>query len=74
MMGNELVFFTPDAAFETVKQLLTHGSYVVMISMEEDLWIVNYEYSKFCNRNDVVFMSREQYESEMLGREEDDDG
>ena len=74
MMGNELVFFTPEAAFETVKQLLTHGSYVVMISREEDLWIVNYEYSEFCNRNDVVFMSREQYESEMLGREEDDDG
>ena len=74
MMNNELVFFTPEAAFETVKQLLTHGSYVVMVSREEDLWIVNYEYSEFCNRNDVVFMSREQYESEMLGREEDDDG
>ena len=62
MIGEgELVFETPEAAFETVRQMLTKGHYVVMLSREEQLWIVNYLYSDLCNRNDVVFMSREDY-------------
>lgn len=65
MIGEgELVFETPEAAFETVRQMLTEGHYVVMLSREEQLWIVNYLYSDLCNRNDVVFMSREDYEEE----------
>ena len=60
MIGEgELVFETPEAAFETVRQMLTSGHYVVMLSREEQLWIVNYLYSDTCSRNDVVFMSRE---------------
>lgn len=63
MIGEgELVFETPEAAFETVRQMLTNGHYVVMVSREEELWIVNYLYSDLCNRNDVVFMSREDFE------------
>ena len=63
MIGEgELVFETPEAAFETVRQLLTKGHYVVMLSRGEKLWIVNYLYSDLCNRNDVVFMSREEFE------------
>ncbi len=63
MIGEgELVFETPEAAFETVRQLLTKGHYVVMLSMEEQFWIVNYLYSDLCNRNDAVFMSREDFE------------
>lgn len=63
MIGEgELVFETPEAAFETVRQMLTEGHYVVMLSREEQLWIVNYLYSDLCNRNDVVFMSREDFE------------
>lgn len=58
---NELVFETPEAAFETVRQMLTEGHYVVMLSREEQLWIVNYEYSDLCNRNDMVFMSYEDF-------------
>ena len=42
--------------------LLKYGHYVVMLSREEELWIVNYQYSDTCNRNDVVFMSREDFE------------
>lgn len=59
---NELAFDTAEAAFETVRQMLTEGHYVVMLSREEQLWIVNYEYSDRCDRNDVVFMSREDFE------------
>lgn len=63
MIGEgELVFETPEAAFETVRQMLTSGHYVVMLSREEQFWIVNYLYSDLCNRNDVVFMSREEFE------------
>lgn len=65
MIGEgELVFTTPETAFETVRQLLTEGNYVVMLSREEQFWIVNYLYSDLCNRNDVVFMSREDFEYE----------
>ena len=63
MVGEgELVFETPDAAFETVRQMLTRGHYIVMLSREEQFWIVNYQYSDTCSRNDVVFMSREDFE------------
>lgn len=63
MIGEgELVFETPEAAFETVRQMLTKGHYVVMLSREEQFWIVNYIYSDRCVRNDAVFMSREYFD------------
>lgn len=65
-MSNELSFETADAAFEVVGRMLTDGHYVVMLSREEQLWIVNYEYSDLCNRNDVVFMSREEFEEKFF--------
>lgn len=64
MGENELAFETAEAAFETVRQMLTNGHYVVMLSREEQLWIVNYEYSDLCDRNDMVFMSREDFEQD----------
>ena len=40
MIGEgELVFSTPESAFETVRQLLTDGNYVVMLSREEQFWM-----------------------------------
>lgn len=60
-MKNEIAFETAEAAFETVRQMLTEGHYVVMLSREEQLWIVDYEYSDLCNRNDMVFMSYEDF-------------
>ena len=61
MMNKELAFETADAAFETARQMLTGGHYVVMLSREEQLWMVSYEYSDLCNRNDVVFMPIEEF-------------
>lgn len=58
---SELVFETPEAAFAVVKVMLEDGHYVYMVSREEQLWIVNYEYSDLCNRNDVVFMSCDEF-------------
>ena len=66
MNRNELVFETPEAALNVARQMLTVGHYVVLLSREEQLWILNYEYSDSNNRNDVVFMSREEYEEDMM--------
>ena len=72
-MANELAFETAESAFETVRQMLTNGHYVVMLSREEQLWIVNYEYSDLNSRNDVVFMSREEFEEKFCEIREDGD-
>lgn len=60
-MTNELAFETAEAAFETARQMLTKGHYVVMLSREETLWILNYEWSETCSRNDMVFMSYDEF-------------
>ena len=65
---------TNELAFETVRQMLTDGHYVVMLSREEQLWIVNYEYSDLNDRNDMVFMSRENFEEKFVSAEEEEDG
>ena len=72
-MPNELAFETPEAAFETVRQLLTQGHYVVMLSREEQLWIVNYEYSDLNDRNDMVFMRRDEFYEKFCEIAEDED-
>lgn len=61
-MKNEIAFETAEAALSTAKNMVEGGNYVVMLSREEDLWILNYEWSETCNRNDVVFISREDFE------------
>ena len=71
---NELAFETAEAAFETARQMLTEGHYVVMLSREEQLWVLNYEYSDLNNRNDVVFMSAEDFEDKYVeSRSEEDE-
>ena len=70
MTNNELVFETPEAVFETVRQMLTSGHYVVLLSREEQLWVVNWEYSDLCNRNDVVFMRRDEFDEKFCEMEE----
>lgn len=72
-MSNELAFETADAAFETVRQMLTSGHYVVMLSREEQLWMVSYEYSDLCDRNDMVFMPREEFDDKFCEIAEDED-
>ena len=63
-MENESALHSAESAFKIAEELLSNGNYVVMISREEQLWIVNYLYADNCDRNDVVFMSREDYEEE----------
>lgn len=55
---NELVFESFESCMRVAKELLTDCHYVVMISREETIWILNYLYSDLNDRNDVVFMDR----------------
>lgn len=61
--NNEIAVRNKDTAIELVK-LLVDEEYVVMLSREEDLYIVNFEYSQYSDRNDVVFLNREEFDSQ----------
>lgn len=62
MYNKELAFKNHDNGMLVAQMLLKEG-YVVMLSLEEDLLIINYEWSeRDANRNDVVFMSRYDFE------------
>lgn len=70
-MKNELAFASCENCFQVAK-ILVEESNVVLISREEDLWILNYEYSEHSDRNDVVFMSQAEY-YEALSEEQNDE-
>ena len=53
-----------DAA--AIQKVLLENGYCVMVSREEQLWIVNYIWSPTADRNDVIFASREEYEWEEM--------
>lgn len=61
MTLKELSFYNHEKGMEVAKALLDEH-YVVMLSYEEDLLIINVEYSHSANRNDVIFMSKEEFD------------
>ena len=62
-MDKYLTFINHDNGLKVAKMLLEED-YVVMLSYEEDLLVVNYEYAPHSDRNFVVFMSTEEYDEE----------
>lgn len=60
IIDNEIAFDNEEDAIK-VAQILMKQSYVVMLSKEEDLIIINYCYSTFTDRNDVVFLNRDDF-------------
>jgi hypothetical protein len=74
MVKNELAFKNHEAGLKVAKMLLDEN-YVVLLSYEEDLLILNWEWSMSsqANRNDVVFMSREDYEEELYSHHDEDE-
>lgn len=60
----EIVCHTFENMQKIVAYLLTEN-YIVCVSREDELYIVNYEWSPFGNRNDIVFMTRDNYEDEL---------
>ena len=55
----------------TLAEILLKEEYVVMLSREENLTIVNYIWSeREADRNDVVFLDRGEFEDEFFKRED----
>lgn len=63
--NNEIAIHNKENAIK-IAEILLEESYVVMLSREEDLYIINFEYSQYSDRNDVVFMDRETFEQEYI--------
>ena len=60
-MRNELTFHNHVKGMEVAKTLLDED-YVVLLSYEEDLLVLNYEWSeRGADRNDVVFMREDEF-------------
>ena len=69
---HEVALHSYEDATAMAKILLDNG-YVVMISREEQLYIVNYVWSqRGANRNDVAFMDREELEDIIFNTESED--
>lgn len=56
----------------TIAEILMNNDYVVMMSREENLYILNVIWSAGCNRNDVVFMDRGEFEEKYIEVTPDD--
>lgn len=64
MFENQIAFHNHENALEVAKVLLDED-YVVLLSYEEQLIILNYEWSeRGADRNDVVFMRRDEFEEQ----------
>lgn len=70
-MKNELAFNSKKDALE-VAAILMRNDYCVLLSKEDDLTVLNYEYSQYCDRNDVVFMSAEEFDSKYYEMESEE--
>lgn len=55
----ELSFSDKERAFEVAK-LLLEENYIVMVSKEEELVVISFQYSYNSDRNDVIFLSKEE--------------
>ena len=60
-MSKEILFKNYENGLAVARALLDED-YVVMLSYEGDLLVVNYEYAVYSDRNNVVFMRRDEYE------------
>ncbi len=50
----------------TIAEILMNNGYVIMMSREEQLYILNVIWSAGCDRNDVVFMDRGEFEEKYM--------
>lgn len=72
-MGYEIALKNKETALK-IAELLVDEEYCVMLSREENLYIINYEYAQYSNRNEVVFMPRDEFEMkyvEIVNEDED---
>ena len=62
-MRDEIALHDKETALK-IANILVDEDYVVMISREEDLYIINYLYAQYSDRNDVVFMNRDEFDTD----------
>ena len=67
---NEIAITNKETALK-IAELLLSEEYCVMMSREEDLYIINYEWSRYSDRNEMIFLSREKFENELSENDED---
>ena len=60
LTNNELSVNTFEEAM-AIQKILVNNDYAVMITKEENLYIVNYVWSNLSDRNDVVFRNRSDF-------------
>ena len=62
-MNNTIAFKSHENGMKVAEILLKEG-YIVLLSYEEDLLIVNWEWceSGYADRNEVVFMPRDEFD------------
>ena len=65
---NEIALGKKDVALKII-DLLVEEDYVVMLSKEENFYIVSFEYSENSDRNGVVFMSIDEFEQNYMSVE-----
>lgn len=68
-MESEIALNDKETALK-ICDLLVDQDYVVMLSREENLYIINYLYSQYSDRNDVVFIDREEFDTKYYQNEE----
>lgn len=62
-MRDEIALHDKETALK-IANILVDEDYVVMISREENLYIVNYLYAQYSDRNYVVFMDRDEFDTD----------
>ena len=70
-MKYEIVVQDKEVALKII-DLLVDQDYVVMLSREENLYIINYLYSQYSDRNDVVFIDREEFDMKYYQMEDEE--
>lgn len=72
MFKNEIAIRNKEAAMRVVS-CLVEEEYCVMLSREEDLYIINFEYSEYSDRNNVIFMQKDEFEENYCPVMDDDE-
>lgn len=60
---NEIAIENLDDALEIIKRMVLNDN-VCVLSREEDIYIINYEWVQFGDRNGIVFRNRDEFEME----------
>lgn len=71
-MRYEIAVSNKESALKIVG-LLVEEEYCVMLSREENLYVINYEYAPNADRNYVTFMPRDEFETKYCEIIEDEE-